>query len=192
MAGPATTHEQRMRAIEAAQQRLVELQGPLGGIVTQALALHDEIFPIAPRPIDMPDGFPVWGVATINLEPSEELNIKLPDRRTLSVHKHPLSATPEFPLHRVWLWRPQSAGKLRRVEVLELAGSALRYGVETSIWEDKRVNARYLELVDHGYEDKDSDMREVTDAIRDARPFAIESIEKMATRSEAGGDNGEA
>lgn len=183
MSNLAEAQAQRRRNLEEIQQRLAALQGPLGEVVTQALTLHAEIFPAAPRPMDMPKGFPVWGIETANVEPTTELIVRLPGEQALVIHKHPLSAAPDYPQHSVRFSRPHEPGTRRLVQVHELAGRIVSFNIETSIWDDKKVNPRYLELVDSGYNDKDGDIQEVKDAIQEARPFAQAALEQLDTWS---------
>lgn len=181
MTNLAESQAQGRQNLEEIQQRLTALQAPLGEIVTQALTLNEEIFPAAPRPMDMPKGFPVWGIETANIEPTTELIVRLPGEKELVIHKHPLAAPPGYPQHGVRFSRPYKPGKRRHVQVHELAGHITSFGIETSIWSDGVGSPRYLELVDAGYADKDGDIQETKDAIQEAGPFARAAIKQLTT-----------
>lgn len=167
-------------SVEAMKTRLAALQKPLGKIVTKASDLFAEVFPHAPHPADAPKDFPVYATSSMNAEPSHELTIRLPGRKVVRIDKHPLSATPTYPLRRVWFWRPEAEGLRRRVEVLELAGrraeEGLPYEIETSIWTDTKVNSTIREFIGPGYHDQEPSIEETSQALGDAETVALQAL----------------
>jgi hypothetical protein len=172
--------EQQDNSTEGLLARIEALQAPLGSLIARSVAIFDEIFPHAPDPSEKPTAdFPVSAISTLNAEPSRQLNIVIAKDAFVSIHKNPLSLTPSYPLHRLWLWRPEDASSRREIEVLELrrAGrlnSRSSFSSGSRIWEND--TNKLLEIVDINCHDQEPVIQEVRQALERARIIALGAL----------------
>lgn len=168
------TPESRQNPHEVIRERLQALQVPLGALVAKASGILDEIFPYAPHPLHVPEDFPVIAVSTANAEPGHELTIRFGQGKFVRIDKNPLSATPLYPLHRLWYSRPEhEAGKRRRTEILEYVNKRAAAGLPFDINTSKRDDTgKLIKHLGCGYEDQGPTLVQVSQALDEARGAA--------------------
>lgn len=103
--------------------RLVELQPPLGNLMTKATELFDDVYPNAPHPSQAEEPPVVYATSTMNVCPVEgvpmgrELTVVLGAGKWVRVFRNAATSSDAFPRKRLWLWQSEGEAS-RKVNVI--------------------------------------------------------------------------
>lgn len=166
-------------SLEAMRERLQAIQPQLGGLMTRANDLFDQLYSQAPHPSEGEST--VYATRSMNRCPVEqvpmvrELTVVLGAGRWIRVFRTTDSAPDSYPRERLWYWRPEGEASLK-VNVLKTHAphrAEYPYDIETPEYDDKGLCLGFVGGAD--YYGKEPFIAETLMAIEEARQVAIDS-----------------